>query len=125
MQDVQTTPPSSGIPVSLLDAAAQILRQQRQYNTTNGNTNGNTNGTNDNASSSSFPAFLLPGNFESHMTQVQSNVAVANSSTTPFTPMMPLQIATRLLQNSYEEMRVSLPFLGELPEILSLLDSVC
>ncbi|KIH87052.1 hypothetical protein SPBR_08952 [Sporothrix brasiliensis 5110] len=36
--------------------------------------------------------------------------------------MMPHTITRRLLQNSYEEMRRVLPFLGELSEILNLLD---
>jgi hypothetical protein len=103
-----------GIPVSFIDVAARVLQQHTV--THNG-------GFDDNASTSLFPTFLLPGAFELHMTQVQSGVAAADAAPTPFTPMMPHPIARRLLQNAYEEMRLGLPFLGDLTEMLALLDT--
>ena len=57
------------------------------------------------------------------MKQVQSTVAAADAAPTPFTPLMPHPIARRLLQNAYEEIRLGLPFLGDLPDMLALLDA--
>lgn len=57
------------------------------------------------------------------MNQALSTVAAADAAPTPFTPMMPHPIARRLLQNAYEEMRLGLPFLGDLSGMLALLDA--
>lgn len=68
-----------------------------------------------------FPSFLLPGAYESHMSVVKTSIDEAETDHKP-TPLLPLEISRRLLQNSLGEMQSELPFLGDEASFLSLLE---
>lgn len=68
-----------------------------------------------------FPHFLLPGTFDEHLRKFR-NIVAESVPARRFTPLMPPEIARRLIQNSFTEVMAEHPLM-DLSTFVKLLDA--
>jgi hypothetical protein len=68
-----------------------------------------------------FPDFLLPGHFNTHLQSFKEIIASSTTAQT-FTPLMPVYISRRLIENSFADIVVSVQFLSQ-SHFMSLLEA--